>query len=220
MTAGFLFLATGIGLTVYFRYEKERLARKRIAEHTKGYGKPKVGGPFDLVDTEGRRFTHEDLMGKYALVYFGFTHCPDICPEELDKMAVMIDLIKKKCGDVITPVFITADPARDSPAVIKEYLEEFHPDIIGLTGEYENIKSCCKYYRVYFSTPPKLQPGQDYLVDHSIYFYLMDPENDFVEALGRNFTAEEAANVAIKHIQDWRGPLVNKEKKWWDTSAA
>jgi protein SCO1/2 len=68
VTSGFLFLGTGIGLTVYFRYEKERLARKRIAEHTKGYGKPKVGGPFDLVDTEGRRFTHEDLMGKYALV--------------------------------------------------------------------------------------------------------------------------------------------------------
>jgi cytochrome oxidase Cu insertion factor (SCO1/SenC/PrrC family) len=95
-------------------------------------------------------------------------------------MAIMIDMIKKKCGDVITPVFITADPARDSPAVIKEYLEEFHPDIVGLTGEYENIKSCCKYYRVYFSTPPKLQPGQDYLVDHSIYFYLMGRSFRFI----------------------------------------
>jgi protein SCO1 len=106
-------------------------------------------------------------------VYFGFTHCPDICPEELDKMAVMIDLVKQRCGNVLRPVFITCDPARDTPAVVREYLKEFHPDIIGLCGTYENTKSVCKEYRVYFSTPPNVQPGQDYLVDHSIYFYLM-----------------------------------------------
>ena len=106
-------------------------------------------------------------------VYFGFTHCPDICPDELDKMADMIDRVKAKCGDVLLPVMITCDPARDKPEVLKPYLQEFHPDIIGLTGEYEEIKQTCKEYRVYFSTPPELKPGQDYLVDHSIYFYLM-----------------------------------------------
>lgn len=166
-----------------------------------------MGGPFDLVDQDGNRFTHEDMHGKYALVYFGFTHCPDICPEELDKMAVMIDLVKQRCGNVLRPIFITCDPARDTPAVVKEYLKEFHPDIIGLTGTYENTKSVCKEYRVYFSTPPNVQPGQDYLVDHSIYFYLMDPEGDFVEAIGRNFTPEQAAKVMTDHIKDWRGPL-------------
>lgn len=205
--AGLLFLISGIGLTIYFRYEKDRLARKRIAESTKGVGKPKVGGPFDLVDQNGNRFTHENLRGKYALVYFGFTHCPDICPEELDKMAVMIDLVKQRCGNVLRPVFITCDPARDTPAVVREYLKEFHPDIIGLCGTYGNTKSVCKEYRVYFSTPPNVQPGQDYLVDHSIYFYLMDPEGDFVEAIGRNFTPEQAAKVISDHIKDWRGSL-------------
>jgi hypothetical protein len=88
-------------------------------------------------------------------------------------MALMYDKVTEKCGDVLVPIMITCDPARDSPAVLKEYLKEFHPQIIGLTGEYENIKQTCKVYRVYFSTPSSVKPGQDYLVDHSIYFYLM-----------------------------------------------
>jgi len=107
-------------------------------------------------------------------MYFGFTHCPDICPDELDKMAKMIDTIKAKRGaNVVRPIFVTCDPNRDTPAVVKSYLAEFHPDIIGLTGTWEEVKAMCKAYRVYFSTPPHVKPGQDYLVDHSIYFYLM-----------------------------------------------
>jgi protein SCO1 len=88
-------------------------------------------------------------------------------------MAEMIDLVQAKSGNVMRPIFITCDPARDTPAVIKSYLKEFHPTLIGLTGTWEQIKAVCKAYRVYFSTPPGLKPGQDYLVDHSIYFYLM-----------------------------------------------
>jgi protein SCO1/2 len=88
-------------------------------------------------------------------------------------MADMIDRVKAACGDVLNSVMISCDPARDKPAVLKPYLQEFHSDIIGLTGDYEEIKNTCKEYRVYFSTPPHVKPGQDYLVDHSIYFYLM-----------------------------------------------
>ncbi|KAF2752275.1 mitochondrial metallochaperone Sco1 [Sporormia fimetaria CBS 119925] len=212
VTAALLFVATAGGLYAYFTYEKERVARKRIAEQTKGIGKPKVGGPFDLVDHNGNRFTNEDMAGKYALVYFGFSHCPDICPDELDKMALMYDKVVEKCGPVLLPIMITCDPARDSPAVLKEYLKEFHPEIIGLTGSYDAIKDTCKAYRVYFSTPPNVKEGQDYLVDHSIYFYLMDPEGDFVEAIGRNFTADQAAKVISDHIKDWEGPLKKKDR--------
>ncbi|KAF2021691.1 SCO1-SenC-domain-containing protein [Aaosphaeria arxii CBS 175.79] len=213
VTAAILFIGTAVGLWVYFTYEKERLARKKIADETKGIGKPKVGGPFNLVDQDGKPFSNKDMEGKYALVYFGFTHCPDICPDELDKMSLMYDKTVEKCGNVLLPIMITCDPARDTPAVLKEYLQEFHPDIIGLTGEYENIKQTCKAYRVYFSTPPTVKPGQDYLVDHSIYFYLMDPEGDFVEAIGRNFTADQAAKVITDHIKDWEKPL-KKEQRW------
>jgi protein SCO1/2 len=171
--AGCLFLSAGVGMAFYFRYEKDRMARKRIAEHSKGVGRPLVGGPFQLIDQDRKPFTEKDLKGKYSLVYFGFTHCPDICPEELDKMAGMIDNVKAKHGDVMRPVFITCDPARDTPEVTKEYLKEFHDDLIGLTGDYEQVKATCKAFRVYFSTPKDVLPGQDYLVDHSIYFYLM-----------------------------------------------
>ncbi|KAF2436431.1 SCO1 protein, partial [Tothia fuscella] len=207
LKAGLLFIVTGAAIVLFFREERAKIERKRIAEQTKGIGRPKVGGPFDLVDHNGNKFTEKDLKGKYSLVYFGFTHCPDICPDELDKMSDMIDKVKAECGDVLLATMISCDPARDTPAVLKPYLKEFHPDIIGLTGDYENIKSTCKEYRVYFSTPPSVKPGQDYLVDHSIYFYLMDPEGDFVEAIGRNFTAGQAARVICDHIKDWTGPL-------------
>lgn len=208
-----LFLASGAGLIFYFRYEKARMERARIAEAAKGVGRPKVGGPFELVDQEGRPFSQQDMAGKYSLVYFGFTHCPDICPEELDKMASMIDLVEEKAPGVLLPVFITCDPARDSPAVVKKYLEEFHPKLVGLTGTWEQIKDICKKYRVYFSTPQGVKPGMDYLVDHSIYFYLMDPEGDFVEAIGRQHSPQEAARIMLEHISDYRGTIDRSERR-------
>ena len=150
-------------------------------------------------------------------------------------MALMYDKVTQQCGKVLLPLMITCDPARDNPAVLKEYLAEFHRDFIGLTGEYNMIKNTCKAYRVYFSTPSDVKPGEDYLVDHSIYFYLMgkcgilhlcskddskqanktfvDPEGDFVEAIGRNFTADQAAKVIVDHIKDWDKPL-KKEMRW------
>ncbi|KAK2739621.1 Cu-binding protein [Onygenales sp. PD_40] len=213
--AAALFIITGAGMIVYFRYEKARLERKRIVEMSKGVGKPKVGGPFVLKDLDGNVFTEEQLKGKYSFVYFGFTHCPDICPDELDKMAAIIDLVRAKSNNqsVLRPVFITCDPARDSPEVLRKYLAEFHKGIIGLTGTYEQVKNVCKQYRVYFSTPEKVKPGEDYLVDHSIYFYLMDPEGDFVECIGRQDTPESASTVILDHIKDWK-----REGKPIDTS--
>ncbi|RYP27530.1 hypothetical protein DL767_007646 [Monosporascus sp. MG133] len=205
--AGLLFVVTGAGLVWYFEHEKQRMQRKRVAEATKGVGRPKVGGAFELIAHEGRPFSSEDLKGKYSLVYFGFTHCPDICPEELDKMARMFDIVEAERPGAVKPVFITCDPARDDPKVLKSYLREFHPGFIGLTGTYEQIKAVCKAYRVYFSTPRDVKPGQDYLVDHSIYFYLMDPDGDFVEALGRQHSPEQAARIILDHMGDWSGSL-------------
>ncbi|KAI1809894.1 SCO1/SenC-domain-containing protein [Poronia punctata] len=202
--AGVLFVLTGAGLVWYFEAEKKRMQRKRIADATKGVGKPKVGGDFNLVDQEGRPFSSADLKGRHSLVYFGFTHCPDICPEELDKMARMFDIVEAEKPGAVTPIFITCDPGRDDPKVLKSYLAEFHPKFIGLTGTYDDIKEVCKAYRVYFSTPKDVKPGQDYLVDHSIYFYLMDPEGDFVEALGRQHSPEQAAKVILDHLKDWK----------------
>jgi len=117
----------------------------------------------------------------------------------------MFDLVEAGRPGGLIPVFVTCDPARDSAQVLKDYLAEFHPKFVGLTGTYEQIKAMCKAYRVYFSTPPKGKPGPDYLVDHSIYFYLMDPEGDFVEALGRQHSPEQGAKVILDHMRDHKG---------------
>ncbi|CAJ0549007.1 Ff.00g026200.m01.CDS01 [Fusarium sp. VM40] len=201
--AGIMFVGTCGLLVWYFEFEKERMQRKRIAEAAKGVGRPKVGGTFELIDQDGKPFTNEMMKGKHSLVYFGFTRCPDICPEELDKMSTMLDIVEEKAPGALLPIFITCDPARDTPKALKEYLGEFHDKFIGLTGTYDQIKDLCKKYRVYFSTPQNVKPGQDYLVDHSIYFYLMDPEGDFVEALGRQHSPQQAAALILDHMKDW-----------------
>lgn len=98
--------------------------------------------------------------------------------------------------------------------MLKSYLAEFHPQILGLTGTWQEVKDVCRVYRVYFSTPQDLKAGEeDYLVDHSIYFYVMDPEGDFVECIGRQDTPESAAGIILEHIKDWR-----KEGKAIDTT--
>lgn len=196
-----LFVAVGSGLTVWFRSEKEKLKLQREAEMNRGMGKPLVGGPFNLIDDGGNSFTDENLKDKFSIIYFGFTHCPDICPDELDKLAIILDGLKKKYNIQLQPIFITCDPARDTPEVLKDYLAEFHPDLIGLTGDYEEVKKCCKNYRVYFSTPPNVKAGQDYLVDHSIFFYLMDKEGEFIDVLGRQYEAEDAIEKIHGHIK-------------------
>ena len=197
------------------------MARARIAEANKGIGKPLVGGAFHLTDHNGKDFTQEDLKGKYSLVYFGFTHCPDICPEELDKMAGMIDQVKEKHGEgVMRNVFISCDPARDTPEVIRRYLAEFHEDILGMTGTWQEVKDVCKAYRVYFSTPADVKPGQDYLVDHSIYFYLMGEFGRLcvLERRIADFVVTQILRVTLSRPLDVTSPLMRLPRSLTTTS--
>ena len=169
-------------------------------------GKPNIGSPFELYNVnEGKRTTSEALMkGRYTLIYFGFTHCPDICPEELDKMGEVVDAVKEEYGPgVLTPVFITCDPLRDTNEVVKEYVQDFHPDLIGFTGSPEELKQVARSYRVYTYTPPDVSAEDDYLVDHSIFFYLMDPEGRFVDCYARDKSAEEVLASFRNYMQDY-----------------
>lgn len=210
--AAVIFIATGAGLVYWFRQEKARAELEKLEESNRGYGKPLVGGPFKLIDQNGNEFTDKDLLGKYSLIYFGFSRCPDICPDELEKMAQMIDMINKD-KEIVKPIFVTCDPYRDSPEVLKEYLSEFHPDIIGLTGSYDDIKAMCKAYRVYFSLPPNLDPTKhEYLVDHSIFFYFMDPEGKYLDVFGRQYTPETAVQKMKEHMDVWL-PTEQREAK-------
>jgi protein SCO1/2 len=202
-----LFVATALILGLYFNSERKRVKVQQALEAQKPAGKPRIGGPFSLIDHDGKQVSEQDFRGLYTLIYFGFTRCPDICPEELDKMVLVLKDVNED-AKVVQPLFITCDPARDKPKDLKEYLAEFDPDIIGLTGDYEAIKSVCKAFRVYFSTPREVRPGEDYLVDHSIFFYLMDPEGQFVDAFGRNYTAEQAAKRMKEYIGSWKPRVI------------
>lgn len=209
LTAATLFLATGAGLFLYFQYERSQVAARKAAESENArVGRPRVGGPFELVMATkegGYRVTHEDLEGAFSLVYFGFTNCPDICPEELDKMGDVVDVIDKDHGPIINPIFVSCDPARDTIPLVTTYMEDFHPRMVGLTGTHEQVKAACKSYRVYFSTPPNADPNSDYLVDHSIFFYLMDPEGRFVDAFGRSVGKEDVEKKVREYVAKWKG---------------
>ncbi|KAF8665589.1 hypothetical protein AX16_000046 [Volvariella volvacea WC 439] len=199
-----LFVAVGIGLFFYFRHEKAKLLEEREKERaSRQVGRPNIGGPFSLTTESGETFTDKDLLGKWSLVYFGFTNCPDICPAEMDKMTDVLNIVEKQHGEIFKPVFISVDPARDTPPRISRYLTDFHPKFTGLVGPWDTTKSVCKSYRVYFSTPPNADPKGDYLVDHSIFVYLMDPEGKFVEAFGQSTQVEAIAEKIGEVVGEW-----------------
>jgi protein SCO1 len=110
----------------------------------------------------------------------------------------------KEHGPIVQPIFISVDPARDSVAQVRRYVSDFHPRLLGLTGDYDTVKKTCKSYRVYFSTPPNAQPTDDYLVDHSIFFYFMDPNGKFVDAFGKASTVEDVVARVQKEIGAWK----------------
>lgn len=198
-----------VGLVTYFNYEQEKHKQEKEAEINRGAGKPLVGGPFSLVDDLGRPVSDLDFLGKWMLIYFGYTFCPDVCPEELDKMAAVVNKvreIKDLQGEKVVPIFVSCDPKRDSVQVIHDYVKEFHPDFVGLTGTYHQIKKAAKSYRLYFSAPPKSldDDDRDYLVDHSIFFYLMNPKGEFVAHFGKPDTADSATERIVNEMRRYK----------------
>ncbi len=150
-----------------------------------------IGGPFALLDGGGRTITDQQFRGKWMLVYFGYTHCPDACPTALQDMANALDLLGDKKREVAI-VFITVDPERDTPAVMKEYVGAFEAPIAALSGSVEAVAGAARAYRVYFAKHPT-KDGYD--MDHTSIIYLMDKQGRFVA----NFTHETPpAEIAAK----------------------
>jgi protein SCO1/2 len=156
-------------------------------------GKPMVGGPFTLTDHTGKRVTDKDFLGKYTLVFFGFTHCPDICPSGLQVMSAALDKVGGKAADVV-PVFITLDAERDTPEKLGEYLKSFHPRLVGLTGTAEELAAAAKSYRVYSQKITDEKSPASYSYDHSAIFYLMGKDGAFIAALPHTTNIEELAS--------------------------
>ncbi len=153
-------------------------------------GQPVIGGHFTLVDQDGKPFDSDRFKGKPTLIYFGYTYCPDVCPTSLLLMETAVDQLGPDTANKVNLVFITVDPERDTPAVIKGYVSNFGPTIIGLTGTPEQIARAAQAYRVYYQKAPS-KDGGPYLMDHSSILYLLDRNGRFIT----HFTHEAKAET-------------------------
>jgi protein SCO1 len=149
-----------------------------------------IGGPFQLTDQAGQSVTEQNLQGRPTLVFFGFTHCPDVCPTSLFEISEVLRAMGKD-ADRVNAYFISVDPERDSTAAMKDYLSSFDPHLKGLTGAPADVAKIATEYRVYAKKVP-LKDG-DYTMDHTALVYLMDRDGKFVAPFNLKRTPEEAA---------------------------
>lgn len=155
---------------------------------------PAIGGPFRLIDQNGKEVTDADFRGKYMLVYFGYAYCPDICPLSLTRNIEALDALGDD-ADQIVPILISVDPQRDTPEFLKAYVELFDPRLVGLTGDPAHVKAAADAYRVYYKkVPSETGRTDDYLMDHTGFTYLMGPDGALLAFFRHDASAEEVAD--------------------------
>ena len=157
-----------------------------------------IGGPFELVNQEGETVTDKDVITEPSLVYFGYTFCPDVCPLDVDRNARAVDELEAR-GMSVTPVFISVDPARDTPEVVGDFAANMHPKMIGLTGSPAQVKAASDAYRTYYKAHE--DEGEDYLVDHSTFSYLVMPGEGFVDFFRRDVPPEQLADKVACFVE-------------------
>jgi protein SCO1 len=162
-------------------------------------GRALIGGPFSLLEPDGKNVTDLTFAGKPMLVYFGFTNCPDVCPSGLQVISAALDKLGPK-ADGITPLFITVDPERDTPQVLGEYVKSFNPRIIGLSGSPQDIAAVTKAYRVYVNKVPNDKEPERYGVDHSSFMYLMNAKGEYVKHFLHTVDVDQLANELAKAL--------------------
>lgn len=152
-----------------------------------------VGGPFTLVNHEGRTVTNGDFAGRYMLLYFGYTFCPDVCPTSLSTIAEAIEILGHEGRDVV-PLFISIDPGRDTPEHLASYIRFFHPRFVALTGTTEQVAAVARAFRVYYAKVPEESGDEDaYMMDHSSIVFLMGPDGRYLTHFGHETSAQEMA---------------------------
>jgi protein SCO1 len=164
---------------------------------TRGIQAAAIGGPFHLIDQDGQPFSDDDLKGKTFLVFFGFTHCPDVCPTTLFDMSEIMRNLGPE-ADRTAALFISVDPERDTAEAMKDYMSSFDPHVRGLTGNAEALAAVAKAYRVYYKKVPL--DGGDYTMDHTAIVYLMDKDGRFVSPFNMKRSAEVAAADLRKRL--------------------
>ena len=176
---GFVLLGAGL---LSWQWYRTPLPPAAVTGTTTSYGVAQVGGPFELVDHHGQTRRDADFRGRYLLVYFGYTFCPDVCPTTLLAMSQALRSLAESDPDLaerVAPLFITVDPERDTVEALAAYVPNFHPDLVALTGSAEQIAAAAKEYRVYYAKVED-DSASDYLMDHSSFIYLMGPDGAYV----------------------------------------
>jgi len=170
-----------------------------------------IGGPFELVAHTGETVTDRTYRGKFMLVFFGYTYCPDICPVELQVIADALDILGPK-AEAIQPIFISVDPERDTPKVLADYVAAFHPRLVGLAGTKQQVTAAAKAYRAVFYKARDTSESSDgkddgddtdYLMNHTSYTYLMGPDGKYIRHFSTRPQAEEIAKALAEKIDNW-----------------
>ncbi|MDZ4380940.1 MAG: SCO family protein [Parvibaculum sp.] len=162
-------------------------------------GKAQVGGSFTLADETGATVTEETFRGRYMLIYFGFTFCPDVCPTELGIVSAALDQLGDK-AEKVQPLFVTIDPERDTPEVMARYVTLFHPRLKGLTGTPEQIARIAKAYHVFYRKAED-ESSSDYTMDHSSIVFLMGPDGEYLKLFPPQTPPEKMAEAIASYIE-------------------
>jgi cytochrome oxidase Cu insertion factor (SCO1/SenC/PrrC family) len=194
-----LYVLTGliVGGTAALAVFPEARARLMPAAGVKVVGQALIGGPFALTDHTGKRVTDQDFRGRYTLVLFGFTFCPDICPSALQVMSAALDRLGPK-ADRFVPILITVDPERDTPMQLASYVQSFHSRLVGLTGTPAEIEAVVKAYRVYVRKVADPKSTAGYSIDHTSRIYVMGPDGAYVTHFAHTTNADVMAERLAK----------------------
>jgi cytochrome oxidase Cu insertion factor (SCO1/SenC/PrrC family) len=162
-------------------------------------GRPEIGGPFTLVNQDGKTVTDRDFLGKYTLVFFGYTYCPDVCPAGLQTITAALDKLGP-LGDRLVPIFISVDPARDTVSQMATYVKNFHPRLVGLTGTEEQVRAAARAYRVYYAKADNGAAADAYTINHTAYAYLMGPDGHYITYFRYGISPEELTEALRKQL--------------------
>ncbi len=189
-----LFIILFVYIILFF-YEKTNSKEEKYYQNL-----PPIKSEFSLKSHDSETLNHKSFYGKYLLIYFGFTYCPDVCPTSLKRITETYDALPKKIQDQLKIIFITVDPERDTVPVMKNYVTYFHDKLIGLTGNLEEITKAAKSFGIYFKKSSTSNAPDAYLVDHSTIIYLMDTNGFYLNHFNHDIKVSELTKKTIESI--------------------